>query len=219
MSKKTILFICLFICFLIVLVVFAYVKKCEKDGIAVSSCWAPRNDNIEVTPRNDIGAIGILKIEEDDKWADITPEYFLTEDIFDSGARTGLVEFNTPDDEEIDNMFVRRWYNENDVPFIIITIMEYKDKNFDSEDSIQIEPGLASGTSEDTIMTYLDGFTFQDEVVSERKVEIKKGQSIETTFHLDWLKNRFSFLIRAISAEYQDDIKEIAKNIINKYPK
>lgn len=216
MTKKTILFIGLIICFLVVLVVLAYVGIIEKQKI--------NKKNIAEFALNDNEALKIssankLPTEKEINWDTITPEYFLSEDIFDTNAKTGLIEFDRQRSEDKSKMFVKRWYDENNVPFISITIIEYKDKIFDSEDDIQIKPGSVSEISENETMTYLKGFIFQDEIINKHKIETKQGQGVEITYHLDWFENRFSFSIKALSAEYQDDIKEIAENIINKYPK
>lgn len=149
----------------------------------------------------------------------MTSEYFLDENIFNTDAKTSLTEFNIPGNEELDKMFKRIWYDENKVHFITVTVMEYKDRNFGSENNIQTKSGSVYNISENTTRTYLNSFTFQDELISEYKIETKQEQGIKTTFSLNWFENRFSFSVKTISSEYQDDMKEIARNIIKRYPK
>ena len=227
MTKKTILFIGLMVCFLGVL---AYVETLEREKqeqaelleqtelkqteISEHSAEATGNKS-----RNNTEETEIFQAEKDDKWANITPEYFLTEDIFDTDARTDFTEFDTSENEGLYETFVRRWYNENNISLITLTVIKHKDRNFDLESYVLREPGSTSKISEDIMLTEMGSFTFQNEIIRENKLETTKEQGVETTFSLNWLNNTFSFSIKTIFSEYQDDMREIAKNIINKYPK
>ncbi|MCK4429017.1 MAG: hypothetical protein KAU95_01475 [Candidatus Aenigmarchaeota archaeon] len=162
-------------------------------------------------------------------WNNTTPEYFLDESIFE-GKKTVLqdlselaneTELKREKNETVKRIepikdFAKRCYDEAGQFIMSARVMEFETPL--PEGRPEIVPGTTKIYGK-TTHTYLGDFIFNEEAVEEFSINTKRDNETTTKFCLKWSEDRFRFSVTAMNALYQDEIKEIAKNIINRYPK
>ncbi len=149
-------------------------------------------------------------------WDDVTPNYFLDENISDRTSAPGEVDTGAGDTME---GVARMWCDESGR--LLMTAVVMRDKNMIpvQGNRSRVPQNTTRNISDDMTLTHLGSFSFNGEVVDELRFDVKQDTGTLSTFYLKWSEDKFTFSIKTTLPEYRQEMRELAENIIKRYPK
>ncbi|MCK4492279.1 MAG: hypothetical protein KAU03_06620 [Candidatus Altiarchaeales archaeon] len=149
-------------------------------------------------------------------WGDVTPNYFLDENISDRASVPG--DIDTGADDTIRGV-ARTWYDESGRLLMTAVVMGDEKRIPGQGNRSRIPPNTTRNISDDMALTHLRSFSFNGEIVDELRVDVKQDTGTLSTFYLKWSEDKFTFSIKTTLAEYRHEMRKLAENIIKRYPK
>lgn len=155
-------------------------------------------------------------VETGPAWGDVTSDYFLDENISDRTSVPGEVDTGTGDTV---GGVARMWYDESSRLLMTAVVMRDENRIPVQENRSMVPQNTTRNISDDMTLTYLRSFSFNGEVVDEVRFDVKQDTGTLSTFYLKWSEDKFTFSIKTTLPEYRQEMRELAENIIKRYPK